>query len=430
MDKDYIKNHLTVRVNDATGVIVSPCDTDLLYVLTCKHIINTKEDLKVKYDTQEGQEGQSFDVCDVVFSEDDKSDVAIIRVKRNGLNVDHLYPSSDRRNCYNIGFPSCRVVEKDKFQNCRISYISHFDSEEESRLIEYEYEKALTHNEMKGMSGGGIFNDKGCLVGIHTQLPIKPEKEMQGKGVMIPISHYLELISSKNLSPVYKYDLCKFGEMIHWIFDFKEQLFVYQKSKQFLSDIVPYKKVVSNLSPKKVIDILINKGKISPNTQIESLNDGYWKAFTLFLVGILSFLDCEDSVDEDIIIKLYEKFHYCYSEEEIDTYKVRETLNEKHLLGKEQGAYLIVGGLKQTVFNGCFLRPTTEVPDISKAHMIDNYDISFGKEYWLNPVTIVNNIIFEKAVEKCADIEDLDSVSINDYREQLKKVFNISDNAS
>ena len=44
MDKDYIKNHLTVRVNDATGVIVSPCDTDLLYVFTCKHVINTKED--------------------------------------------------------------------------------------------------------------------------------------------------------------------------------------------------------------------------------------------------------------------------------------------------------------------------------------------------------------------------------------------------
>lgn len=430
MDKDYIKNHLTVRVNDATGVLVSPCDKELLYVFTCKHVINKKDDLKVRYDSQEGQEERFFEVCNVVTVEDEKSDMAIIIVKKNGLNVAHLYPSSDRRNCYHIGFPSCRVEEQDKFQNCRVSYISHFDSGDESRLIEYEYEKALTHNEIVGMSGGGIFNDKGCLVGIHTQLPVKPEKEMHGKGVMIPISHYFELISSKNLSPVYKYDLCKFGEMIHWVFDFKEQIFVCQKSKQFLSDIVPYKKVVSNLSPKKVIDILKNRGKISPNTQIESLHDGYWKAFTLFLVGILSFLDCEDSIDEDIIIKLYEKFHYCYSEEEIDTYKVRETLNEKHLLGKEQGAYLIVGGLKQTVFNGCFLRPTTVVPDISKAHMIDNYDISYGKEYWLNPVTIVNNIIFEKAVEKCADKEDLDSVSINEYREQLKKVFNLSDNAS
>ena len=430
MDKDYIKNHLTVRVNDATGVIVSPCDTDLLYVFTCKHVINTKKDLKVKYDTQEGLKGQSFEVCKVVFSEDENSDVAIIIVRRNGLDVGHLYPSSERINCYHFGFPSCRVEARDKLQNGRINYISHFDSVDESRLIEYEYEKALTHNEMKGMSGGGIFNDKGCLVGIHTQLPVKPEKEMQGKGVMIPISHYIELISTLSIPPVYKYDLTQFGLMVNMVFDFTDQSVLFKRVTDFLDEIYPYKNIISRWSPERIINVLIKNGKIIEGTKLEELNDGYWKAFTLFLVGLISYLGLTEKEGEKVVLRLYEDFHYCYSDKKMDIYKVETELNPAHLIGKNSNAILVVGGLNNTIFTGCYIHPKNKVPDISIAKVIDEHDIAIGREHLMRNTVIVNNIIFEKAVEKCADNEDLDSVSINDYREQLKKVFNISDNAS
>ena len=430
MDKDYIKNHLTVRVNDASGVVVSPCDRDLLYVFTCKHVIDNKDDLSVKYDLQEGQEKHCLEVCDVVTPEDEKSDVAIIVVKRNGLELEHLYPSSDRRDCYNIGFPSCRIEEQDKFQNCRISYISHFDSGDESRLIEYEYEKVLTHNEMAGISGGGIYNEKGNIVGIHTQLPVKPEKEMLGKAVMIPISHYLELISSKNLPPVYKYDLKQFGSMVNMVFDFTDQSVLFNKVTDFLDDIHPYKNTISRWSPESIINVLIKNGKIIEGTKLEELNDGYWKAFTLFLVGLISYLGLSEQEGEEVVLKLYEDFHYCYSDKEMDIYKVETDLNPAHLIGKNSNAILVVGGLKKTIFTGCYIHPRSKVPDISVAKVIDEHDISIGMGPLMRKTFIINNLIFENAVEKCADEENVSRVTINEYRELLKKVFNISDNAS
>ena len=36
---DDIKQKLTVRVNEGTGVLVSPLDKDILYVFTCRHVV-------------------------------------------------------------------------------------------------------------------------------------------------------------------------------------------------------------------------------------------------------------------------------------------------------------------------------------------------------------------------------------------------------
>lgn len=430
MDKDYIKKHLTVRVNNATGVIVSPCDKELLYVFTCKHVLESTKDPVVKYDSQEGQEEHCFEVCNVEMLEDENSDVAIIVIKRKGLDLEHLYPSSDRTKCYHIGFPSCRVEEQDKFQNSRVSYINDFDSDDESGLIEYEYNQAPRNEEMKGMSGGGIFNDKGCLVGIHTQSSIKDSKEMLGKAVMIPISHYLKLIVSKNLPPVYKYDLKQFGAMVKMVFDFTDQSVLFNKVTDFLDDIHPYKNTISKWSPEGIIKILIKNGKIIEGTKLEELNDGYWKAFTLFLVGLISYLGLSEQEGEEVVLKLYENFHYCYSDKEMDIYKVETDLNPAHLIGKNSNAILVVGGLKKTIFTGCYIHPRSKVPDISVAKVIDEHDISIGMGPLMRKTFIINNLIFENAVEKCADEENVSRVTINEYRELLKKVFNISDNAS
>lgn len=430
MDKDYIKYHLTVRVNNATGVIVSPCDKDLLYVFTCKHVLEDTIPPMVKYDSQEGQEEYCFEVCNVETWEDKNNDVAIIVVKRNDLDLEHLYPSSDRTKCYHIGFPYCRVEEQVKYHNCRISYISHFDSGDESRLIEYEYEKPLTHNEIVGMSGGGIYNDKGCIVGIHTQSSVRDVKEMQGKAVMIPISHYFALISSRNLPPVYKYDLKQFGPMVNMVFDFTDQSVLFNKTIDFCEEIFPYKNLISRWSPESIINVLIKNGKIIEGTKLEELNDGYWKAFTLFLVGIISYLGLTEKEGEETVLRLYEKFHYCYSDKVMDIYKVETELNPAHLIGKNSNAILVVGGLNKTIFTGCYIHPRNKVPDISVARDITEHDIAIGRDYLMRNTVIINNNIFEKVVEKCADDEKVNSVTINEYREKLKEIFNKSNNAS
>lgn len=107
----------------------------------------------------------------------------------------------------------------------------------------------------------------------------------------------------------------------------------------------------------------------------------------------LNELDCEKA-----IVSLYEKFHYCYSNEELDVYEVREKLEPKLVVGKIKGAYLVVGGLNETVFYGSFAPPKAQVPDLRKAEVICENDISRSRSNVFSQMTIINNNIFEVAV--------------------------------
>ena len=428
---EEIRNQIIVRVNNASGVIVSPLDNGMLYIFTCKHVVEDKinDTIFVRYDTDQNDSNITFELIEIITDETHQSDAAIICVKRNSKDIPHLFPSSELAGCYHIGFPACRIEAANKFRNDRVSPISRFDDSVENLYIEYEYQTPPQQNELKGMSGGGIFNAKGCLVGIHTQSSMDDSQELLGKAVMIPVNHYLNLIRTNGLSPVYRYDLSQFGEMVSWVFDFREQTFIYKKSSQFSADIHQYKKIIATWSPAKIIKTLIDNNKIRQCTVLESLDSDYWYAFTLFLVGIISFLDLDENNGEKAILSLYDRFHYCYSDKNYDVYKVRDQLSEHHLIGKVKGAYLIVGGLNKTAFHGCYTLPTSKVPNISEAHqIIDELDITIGKQPLLDQITIINNNIFEKAVEKCADNEDIEIVTIEDYRELLKKVINIEQN--
>lgn len=134
-------------------------------------------------------------------------------------------------------------------------------------------------------------------------------------------------------------------------------------------------------------------------------------------------LDLKESDGEKVIISLYEKFHYCYSDEELDVYDVRDNLEAKLVVGKIKGAYLVVGGLNKTVFYGNYAPPKAKVPDLSKAEIIKENDISRSRSTIFKQMTIINNNIFEAAVRDCANtIED---VTIKHYREKLKEIIKV-----
>lgn len=104
---DDIKQKLTVRVNDGTGVLVSPLDKDILYVFTCKHVILDKEKnilpldkISISYDESNSKLIHVFTPQDTVITE---NDVAILVVKRD-IEIPHLYISSDWTDCFHIGF--------------------------------------------------------------------------------------------------------------------------------------------------------------------------------------------------------------------------------------------------------------------------------------------------------------------------------------
>lgn len=426
---DDIKQKLTVRVNEGTGVLVSPLDKEVLYVFTCKHVVLNEEkdilpigNISVNYDEWNSKQTHKFTVQSVIVSDQEDNDVAVLVVKRD-IDVPHLYISSERTGCFHIGFPKNRKDVEDKICNILVLHIVHFDSDSEKEIVEYQYDVQNNDKEIKGMSGGGIFNKDGKLVGIHTQSAMHDKQEMLGKCGMIPISLFLQLIAEKKLPPVLKFDLSYFGKMVGWVFDFGRERFVDDRTAQFTSDLDQYKAIVEQWSPIRIFDVLIKKGKINEGTKLEGLDQRYWQAFTLFIVGVIALLDLNEPDGEKAIVSLYEKFHYCYSNEELDVYDVREKLEAKLVVGKIKGAYLVVGGLNKTVFYGNYAAPKAQVPDLRKAEIIEENDISRSRSNVFNQMTIINNNIFETAVKDCANT--IKEVTIEHYRNKLKEIIEV-----
>lgn len=426
---DDIKQKLTVRVNDGTGVLVSPLDKDILYVFTCRHVVLDEgknilpiDNISISYDEANSKQAHVFTIQSVEVSEQVDNDIAVLVVKRD-IDIPHLYISSDRIGCFHIGFPKSRKNAEDKIGNTLVLHIAHFDSNSETDIVEYQYDVNNKENEIKGMSGGGIFNKDCKLVGIHTQSAMHDKHEMLGKCGMIPISLFLQLIAEKKLPPVLKFDLSYFGKMVGWVFDFSCERFVDDRTAQFTSDLDQYKAIVEQWSPIRIFDVLIKKGKINEGTKLEGLDQRYWQAFTLFIVGVIALLDLNEPDGEKAIVSLYEKFHYCYSNEELDVYDVREKLEAKLVVGKIKGAYLVVGGLNKTVFYGNYAAPKAQVPDLRKAEIIEENDISRSRSNVFNQMTIINNNIFETAVKDCANT--IKEVTIEHYRNKLKEIIEV-----
>lgn len=435
---DQIKAHWLVRVNDGTGIIVSPLDDSILYIFTCKHVIQdnnnkllSKESISVRYDEHTSRENHTFEIVDV-FTDDCEKDVAIIVAKRDLDNIPHLYLSSDKKECYHIGFPENRKKIEGNFQESLVLYISIFDGNHEDELVEYEYQKTPTDKELKGMSGGGIFNKSGELVGIHTQSSMPSEKELLGKSVMIPIALYLKLIKQNDISPVFEYDLQRFGDMVSWVFNFDGEKVLEESTAQFSAEIDVYKAIVQEWSPLKIFMVLVENGKISPNVKMESLNQAYWHAFTLFVVAIIAFLDLNEIDGEKAILFVFDKFHYCYfkSDEEIDVWKVKDKLDPDTVIGMHKKAFLVVGGLKKSLLRGSIKPSCAIVPDLKNGEVISDNDISRSRsrKQIFDRMTIINNNIFEKVVEFCAEMND--EVSIKLYREKLVEMIKKSNHGN
>ena len=426
---DDIKQKLTVRVNDGTGVLVSPLDKDILYVFTCRHVVLDEgknilpiDNISISYDEANSKQAHVFTIQSVEVSEQVDNDIAVLVVKRD-IDIPHLYISSDRIGCFHIGFPKSRKNAEDKIGNTLVLHIAHFDSNSETDIVEYQYDVNNKENEIKGMSGGGIFNKDCKLVGIHTQSAMHDKQEMLGKCGMITISLFLQLIAEKKLPPVLKFDLSYFGKMVGWVFDFSCERFVDDRTAQFTSDLDQYKAIVEQWSPIRIFDVLIKKGKINEGTKLEGLDQRYWQAFTWFIVGVIALLDLNEPDGEKAIVSLYEKFHYCYSNEELDVYDVREKIEAKLVVGKIKGAYLVVGGLNKTVFYGNYAAPKAQVPDLRKAEIIEENDISRSRSNVFNQMTIINNNIFETAVKDCANT--IKEVTIEHYRNKLKEIIEV-----
>lgn len=417
MNIDTIRNVHSVRVCNGSGVIVRPLEKSYLYILTNYHVLfeddGQAKTLKFKFEKGSPLNVDNINVIgDPIYSKD--KDIAIIKIDANGFeNVEFLRLNiccSDAK--IHVGFSKARY--EGAVSLTQVLNIQNINGHANNLLTEYEYTKPVAENEIKGMSGGGVFDEDCCLVGIHKQSSNKDEEELLGNACFISITYYKEILKEKGWSPILEFNLDSFIEFTELAFNFDNDSFIRNMALELLLSIEDYKEKLNNYSPQKVLDILKQNGRLAENISIDYLNQDFWVDFTEFVIGVISILEINLDT-EDFILSIYDKFHYVYGTQSFDFMEVRERLDVDLITGFSQNAKLIVGGLPSTTFKGCVL--TSKVPNIAKGKIYDVRSISRPKRIQLMNMTIINAKIFNKGVIQC--VEGYEDVNIQCYRELI-----------
>lgn len=429
MKIDTIRKVHTVRVCNGSGVIVRPLDKSFIYILTNYHVLFDNEgktkDLTFKFEIGSSLNIDNKNVIENPIYCKDK-DIAILKIKADGFeHVEFLRLNT----CCNeakihVGFPKARY--EGTMSQTLVLEITNYNGNVNHSLTEYEYNTSVTKDELEGMSGGGIFDENHCLVGIHKQSSNIDEYECLGKACFIPIACYKELLQEAGWSPILEFNLDNFVELTSLVFNFDNR-YIQENAEMLLYDISEYKSKIENLSPLKIIGILKENRRLDESLEIDELSRNFWIDFTEFIIAMFIILDIEEQ-QEEFIISVFDKFHFVFSKKQFDFYDVRKELDYKLLCGMNKGAKLVVGGMAEPkTFNACII--DNRIPNISEAGVFEDMDISRHKRQLLSTLTIINSKIFRKGVYHILDESEPD-VSLKHYRDVLVAKINKEGNGN
>ena len=429
MHIDTIRKVHSVRVCNGSGVIVKPLDKSFIYILTNYHVLFDNEgktkDLTFKFEIGSSLNIDNKNVIENPIYCKDK-DIAILKIKADGFeHVEFLRLNT----CCNeakihVGFPKARY--EGTMSQTLVLEITNYNGNVNHSLTEYEYNTSVTKDELEGMSGGGIFDENHCLVGIHKQSSNIDEHECLGKACFIPIACYKELLQEAGWSPIMEFNLDNFVELTSLVFNFDDR-YIQENAEMLLYDISEYKSKIENLSPLKIIGILKENRRLDESLEIDELSRDFWIDFTEFIIAMFIILDIEEQ-QEEFIISVFDKFQFVFSKKQFDFYDVRKELDYKLLCGMNKGAKLVVGGMAEPqTFNACII--DNRIPNISEAGVFEDMDISRHKRQLLSTLTIINSKIFRKGVYHILDESEPD-VSLKHYRDVLVAKINKEGNGN
>ena len=429
MHIDTIRKVHSVRVCNGSGVIVKPLDKSFIYILTNYHVLFDNEgktkDLTFKFEIGSSLNIDNKNVIENPIYCKDK-DIAILKIKADGFeHVEFLRLNT----CCNeakihVGFPKARY--EGTMSQTLVLEITNYNGNVNHSLTEYEYNTSVTKDELEGMSGGGIFDENHCLVGIHKQSSNIDEHECLGKACFIPIACYKELLQEAGWSPIMEFNLDNFVELTSLVFNFDDR-YIQENAELLLYDISEYKSKIENLSPLKILEILKENRRLDESLEIDELSRDFWIDFTEFIIAMFIILDIEEQ-QEEFIISVFDKFHFVFSKKQFDFYDVRKELDYKLLCGMNKGAKLVVGGMAEPqTFNACII--DNRIPNISEAGVFEDMDISRHKRQLLSTLTIINSKIFRKGVYHILDESEPD-VSLKHYRDVLVAKINKEGNGN
>ena len=421
MDIETIRKIHSVKVCKASGVIVRPLEESYLYILTNYHVIvddnGNQNELQFEFENSSYFKSDDIKPLDKILCKE--KDIAIIKINAQGLErIQFLQLKSKNVTAkLHVGFSGGRIREA--IEKTLVLYINHQDGKIKEYLTEYQYDQQVSKDEIEGMSGGGVFDENLCLIGIHKQSSNDEASECLGKAAYVPILCYTEFLKENGWSPIQEFDLSSFLSFTSLAFKFDDAV-VKDTAELLLYSLDKYKELLEKISPEEIINTLKTNGRICADINVCELNKDLWIDFTEFLIGIMSILDISE-IKDDFIISIYDQFHFVFLQKSFDFYEVREKLDPNMLLGMRKTAKLFIGGLNEPyLLRGCFL--DNKIPNVAKAGIYNQADITRTQRDLLKHMTIINAKIFRKGIAHCIDVSVTnDDVNFETYRNLLIK---------
>jgi hypothetical protein len=420
---DDIKE-LTVRVENGSGVLVSPLSDEYHYVLTAHHVIKDCDDqgiqnITISFLPDSAYKDVQIEVVDVKRCEE--SDAAIILIKRIEQEVRFLYPSKvlpERGNRWHIGYPN-NQNQKGVATVCVEHEIRNWLGRFEGQFEKYQCEQTINKNEIEGMSGGGVFDDSYHLLGIHRKFAADENKEQLSKFVMIPWGCYEQIIKDNRLPEVLPFDLSTLKTFKEKIFCFDDNIGAKMKLQPLLAQLSILKASLQEWSPRDCYEAFQQYRQARQYVMVGDMKENDWVLFGEFLVAMKILLN-EKGINNwnDI----FPHFQYIQSDKDFDIFDVDNQLDSA-ILGKvkDEEVVFVIGGIRGKGYKQD-VRPKNVLRINDSREPGSMFDIArLGKDVF-GAFTFVNGNLFKEAMQENTDeIQDAQDDCAAYYKELLSK---------
>lgn len=423
---DELKD-LTVRVAGGSGVVMRFPSEGRTFVLTAWHCIKEVRDVITIIPNEEKYGDAKITIIDKWKDED--IDACIIEINSFSDDIRSIEfiekPNQTEVNCKHAGYPKC--TEKDGKRDFRCHPIKRI-LDNKGSYVSCQYEDNIANNELKGMSGGGVFDNDYHLLGVHEESACMDKNEQLGYASYIPSRHFDTLFKSHGLSPVWYiggspqtlFSLDDFRDFQDDIFNFDQNKGAKAKLQRLLDEISTRLSLMIKVSPKDLYNAFQAAREGCQPVHHDQLKKEDWVTFGEFVVviGILLGIDVGQEYK-----KIFGEFQFVQSDKDFDLYDIRNELDLKLIGMIRKETKIVVGGIRKSGYDNDVMTP--EIPDIALARIPDSLDISTGGRGMLNSLTFINGQLFKDAMnDNCKEImKRNDEDRLNFYITLLNKVI-------
>lgn len=431
---DYVfLQQISVKVNDGSGVIIKPCTNEYCYVFTDWHVIENieREKICVEYYVTEkdkyGEDVLKFEKATPLEIYDVKErDVAILKMPASmAVNFVKLRELTNAKNLHHTGFPQ-KLREEAADSQWVVHQVKELLNKISHGFIKYSFEKIQEFGDLAGTSGGGIFTDEGCLVGLHQGSSVKSKDGYYADCNIIPVKFYKEAIENceNNFQPVWRYQWDSFEPFFSKAFLVKNVGDEFRQMMALLAaQLDALKRQCLNLSPKEI------KGKLELDRIVNNKcfqncfdDEDFGVSFLEYIVCMHLIYDFPLSTEGVCKMVNHSLFIYWQNHDD-DVLSAVKNMDSAYFAGIKHGQNIYVGGLHSSGYACDIIKKgSKQILDISRPLVNVGNGVDVADALKIEYSYISTCLFTDCILQKIEEFKDLDENQVlKHYKEILEE---------